>query len=95
MRLKANGNVFVTSSGYAYDACKAASPIHKVSAMQKHKKEKDQGKQYYHYHPMLKWSKNKNARKQSCLPKIICWRCWTSILPKKRKIQPIHWIFMT
>ena len=48
MRLKANGNVFVTSSGYAYDACKAASPIHKVSAMQKHKKEKDQGKQYYH-----------------------------------------------
>ena len=23
MRLKANGNVFVTSSGYAYDACKA------------------------------------------------------------------------
>ena len=46
MRLKANGNV--------YDACKAASPIHKVSAMQKHKKEKDQGKQYYHYHPMLK-----------------------------------------
>ena len=32
MRLKANGNVFVTSSGYAYDACKAASPIHKVSA---------------------------------------------------------------
>ena len=56
MRLKANGNVFVTSSGYAYDACKAASPIHKVSAMQKHKKEKDQGKQYYHYHPMLKWS---------------------------------------
>ena len=40
MRLKANGNVFVTSSGYAYDACKAASPIHKVSAMQKHKKEK-------------------------------------------------------
>mgnify|MGYP007008368864 CR=1 FL=1 len=34
MRLKANGNVFVTSSGYAYDACKAASPIHKVSAMQ-------------------------------------------------------------
>ena len=30
MRLKANGNVFVTSSGYAYDACKAASPIHKA-----------------------------------------------------------------
>ncbi len=27
MRLKANGNVFVTSSGYAYDACKAASPF--------------------------------------------------------------------
>ena len=70
MRLKANGNVFVTSSGYAYDACKAASPIHKVSAMQKHKKEKDQGKQYYHYHPMLKWSKNKNARKQM---HVHCW----------------------
>ena len=62
MRLKANGNVFVTSSGYAYDACKAASPIHKVSAMQKHKKEKD--------HPMLKWSKNKNARKQM---HVHCW----------------------
>ena len=60
MRLKANGN----------DACKAASPIHKVSAMQKHKKEKDQGKQYYHYHPMLKWSKNKNARKQM---HVHCW----------------------
>ena len=70
MRLKANGNVFVTSSGYAYDACKAASPIHKVSAMQKHKKEKDQGKQYYHYHQMLKWSKNKNARKQM---HVHCW----------------------
>ena len=70
MRLKANGNVFVTSSGYAYDACKAASPIHKVSAMQKHKKEKDQGKQYYHYHPTLKWSKNKNARKQM---HVHCW----------------------
>ena len=40
MRLKANGNVFVTSSGYAYDACKAASPIHKVSAMQKHRRKK-------------------------------------------------------
>ena len=45
MRLKANGNVFVTSSGYAYDACKAASP-------------------------MLKWSKNKNARKQM---HVHCW----------------------
>ena len=50
MRLKANGNVFVTSSGYAYDACKAASPIHN--------------------HPMLKWSKNKNARKQM---HVHCW----------------------
>lgn len=66
MRLKANGNVFVTSSGYAYDACKAVSPIHKVSAMQKHKKEKDQGKQYYHYHPMLKWSKKK-MRENKCM----------------------------
>ena len=70
MRLKANGNVFVTSSGYAYDACKAASPIHKVKKKKKHKKEKDQGKQYYHYHPMLKWSKNKNARKQM---HVHCW----------------------
>ena len=67
---KEKSKVYVKSSRYAYDACKAASPIHKVSAMQKHKKEKDQGKQYYHYHPMLKWSKNKNARKQM---HVHCW----------------------
>ena len=70
IRLKANGNVFATSSGYAYDACKSASPIHKVSAIQKHERGKGQGKQYYHYHPMLKWSKNKNARKQM---HVHCW----------------------
>ena len=34
------------------------------------KEEKGQGKQYYHYHPMLKWSKNKNARKQM---HVHCW----------------------
>ena len=59
----------MTSSGYAYDACKAASPIHKVSANAKHKKEKDQGKTISITHPMLKWSKNKNARKQN----VHCW----------------------
>lgn len=49
--LAAGGNVFAISSGYAYDACKSASPIKKVSSKQKHDGE---GKNYYHYHPMIK-----------------------------------------
>ncbi|WP_296143333.1 hypothetical protein [uncultured Anaerococcus sp.] len=49
--LKSNGDVFATSSGYAYDACKSASPISKVSKVQKH----GTGNRYfYHYHPMIK-----------------------------------------
>ena len=49
--LAVGGNVFAISSGYAYDACKSASPIKKVSSKQKHSGE---GKNYYHYHPMIK-----------------------------------------
>lgn len=54
--LAAGGNVFAISSGYAYDACKSASPIKKVSSMQRHA---GGGKSYYHYHPM------KNKKTQS------------------------------
>lgn len=67
-RLRTNAHVFATSSGYAASACKAASPIHKISTRQRHTDK--QGKHYYHYHPMLKWSANKNARKQM---KSHCW----------------------
>lgn len=59
--LKSGGSVFATSSGYAYDACKSASPIGKVSDKQKHS---GGGKNYYHYHPMIK------AKQQS---KAHCW----------------------
>ncbi len=55
-RLKSGGDVFAISSGYAYDACKSASPIKEVSKPQKH----GSGSKYYkHYHPML------TAKKQS------------------------------
>ena len=55
-RLRSGGDVFAISSGYAYDACKSASPIKKVSKPQKH----GSGSNYYkHYHPML------TAKKQS------------------------------
>ena len=70
MRLKANGNVFVTSSGYAYDACKVQAQFIKYLQCKKTQEGKRSGKQYYHYHPMLKWSKNKNARKQM---HVHCW----------------------
>jgi ribosomal protein L25 (general stress protein Ctc) len=48
-RLKSGLNVFAISSGYAYDACKSASPINLVSSQQKHS---GAGKNYWHYHPM-------------------------------------------
>lgn len=49
-RLKSQGDVFAISSGYAYDACKSASPIKSVSSRQKHG---SGNSQYYHYHAML------------------------------------------
>lgn len=56
--LASGGNVFAVSSGYAYDACKSASPIKTVSSKQKHAGE---GKNYYHYHPMLTKKKQSHA----------------------------------
>lgn len=50
-RLSLEMDVFAISSGYAYDACKSASPIKQVSARQKHGSGSNH---YYHYHPMLK-----------------------------------------
>ncbi|MDR1019103.1 MAG: hypothetical protein LBM02_10435 [Lachnospiraceae bacterium] len=49
-RLAAGGGVFAISSGYAYDACKSASPVKKVSKQQQHK---GGGKSYKHYHPII------------------------------------------
>lgn len=57
-RLRHGGSVFAISSGYAYDACKSASPISKVSARQKHG---SGGSHYWHYHPMLKHNKQMDA----------------------------------
>lgn len=56
--LKSGGSVFATSSGYAYDACKSASPIGKVSDKQKHS---GGGKNYYHDHPMIKTKQQSKA----------------------------------
>lgn len=48
--LKAGKDVFATASGYAYDACKSASPIGAVSKPQVH----GTGTGYFlHYHPMM------------------------------------------
>ncbi|MGO5078325.1 hypothetical protein ACTQ3J_11045 [Oscillospiraceae bacterium LCP25S3_E3] len=56
--LKAGNSVFAISSGYAYDACKSASPISTVSSKQKHSGD---GKNYYHYHPMIKKNSQSKA----------------------------------
>lgn len=56
--LKSGSSVFATSSGYAYNACKSASPISKVSKRQKHS---GGGKNYYHYHPMIKSKQQSKA----------------------------------
>ena len=56
--LRAGHNVFAISSGYAYNACKSASPISRVSSRQKHS---GGGKNYYHYHPMITTKKQSHA----------------------------------
>lgn len=49
--LRVGKDVFAIASGYAYDACKLASPINKVSKPQKH----GTGTGYFwHHHPMMK-----------------------------------------
>lgn len=49
--MKAGGNVFASNSTNAFNVCKSASPISKVSSQQNHKG-KGSGKTYYHRHPM-------------------------------------------
>ncbi len=56
--MASDGNVFAISSGYAYDVCKSASPIGRVSNVQKHAGE---GRNYRHYHPMLTIKKQFHA----------------------------------
>lgn len=58
LRLAAGGSVFAIASGYAYDACKSASPIRKVSTRQKHGTGNNN---YYHYHPMITVKKQSSA----------------------------------